>query len=137
MLKPKTKDIELAGKKYRLGKLNARTGSYIAVKLAMLIAPLFKDKDNIDTDAIARVLPALTKKEFYEIQNALLGTIQKINVVEDKELPEPVLTAGGTFVDNDLNYDLSTVMGLTVHAIMFNVGDFFGEVGLMNLVKSN
>ena len=39
MLKQKTKVIEAGGAKYRLGKMDARSASYLAMKAAAVIAP--------------------------------------------------------------------------------------------------
>lgn len=135
MLKQKTKDIEIGDKKFRLGRLDARTGSYVAVKIAVLVMPALQSKDgSIDVNAISQALPALSQQEFFSLQNILLKTINKITMNGDTELLEPVLRANGSFVDEDLTYDTAAVIALTAHAIMFNVGDFF-HGGLLEKLK--
>ena len=62
-MKPKTKVIEVNNKKYKLSKLDARTGSYVAFKLAAVIAPALKD-GNIE-QALGQV-SKLPRAEFDE-----------------------------------------------------------------------
>lgn len=129
--KPKTKITEIKGVKYRLGKLDARSASYLAVKAAAVLAPAMATRNDKDAlNKIASTLPSLPRQEFDEIQTMILRTVVKLDDVDGKLLPEPVLREDGQFVDPEMNYDVFTVMGLTVQALFFNVGDFFGEVGL-------
>ena len=120
-MKPKTKIIEVNEKKYKLSKLDARTGSYVAFKLAAVIAPALKD-GNVE-QALGQV-SKLPRSEFDEIQNYLLNTVTRIQEVNGEELPMPLLR-NGAFVDEELTYDVSAVMQITVQAAIFNVGDFF------------
>ena len=120
-MKTKTKIIEVNHKKYKLSKLDARTGSYVAFKLAAVIAPALKD-GSVEM-AIGHV-SKLPRTEFEEIQTFLLQTVTEIKEVNGEEMPMPLLR-GGKFVDEELEYDVSAVMQLTVQAAIFNVGDFF------------
>lgn len=131
MLKQKFKEVEVGGKKYRLTKMDARTGSYIAAKLALLAAPLLKKGGNIDDDAMTALVPSLNRKDFEEIQTLLLRRVQLLREKDGTSLPEPIVMANGSFVDEDLEYSTAAVMNLTVQSIMFNVGDFFAEAGLL------
>lgn len=130
MLKQKYKDIEAGDKKYRLTKMDARTGSYLAAKVALLAAPLM-NSGSVDKQAIAHIVPSLCRKDFEEIQTIVLQRVQRLNEVNGSLLPEPILKADGTFVDEELEYSIATVMNLTVQAIMFNIGDFFAEAGFL------
>ena len=120
-MKPKTKIIEVNNKKYKLSKLDARTGSYVAFKLAAVIAPALKD-NNVE-QALSQV-SKLPRAEFDEMQTLLLQTVTEVKEVNGEELPMPLIR-NGAFVDEELNYDVSAVMQLTVQAAIFNVGDFF------------
>ena len=120
-MKPKTKIIEVNNKKYKLSKLDARTGSYVAFKLAAVIAPALKD-GNVE-QALGQV-SKLPRAEFDEIQNYLLQTVTEVKEVNGEELPMPLLR-NGVFIDDDLNYDVGAVMQITVQAAIHNVGDFF------------
>ena len=127
MLKPKTQVVEVAGKKYQLTKMNARAGSYVAFKVAGVLAPTMGS-----TDAMAAALMGMPRKDFDELQSLLLRTVNRlIEGPNGQQMPEPVLTAKGDFVDDALAYDAATVIALTIRALMFNVGDFFGAAGLI------
>lgn len=120
-MKPKTKIIEVNEKKYKLSKLDARTGSYVAFKLAAVIAPALKD-GNVE-QALGQV-SKLPRAEFDEMQTLLLQTVTEVKEVNGEELPMPLLR-NGAFINEELTYDVSAVMQLTVQAAIFNVGDFF------------
>ena len=120
-MKPKTKIIEVNSKKYKLSKLDARTGSYVAFKLAAVIAPALKD-NNVE-QALGQV-SKLPRAEFDEMQTLLLQTVAEVKEVNGEELPMPLIR-NGAFIDEELTYDVSAVMQLTVQAAIFNVGDFF------------
>ena len=126
MLKPKTQVIEVAGKSYQLNKMDARTGSYVAFKVAGVLAPTMGN-----TDAMATALMGMPRKDFDELQSLLLRTVLRlIEAPNGQQMPEPVLTANGDFVDESLAYDTGTVINLTMRALVFNIGDFFGAAGL-------
>ena len=120
-MKPKTKIIEVKDKKYKLSKLDARTGSYVAFKLAAVIAPALKD-NNVE-QALSQV-SKLPRAEFDEMQTLLLQTVTEVKDVNGEELPMPLMR-NGAFIDEELTYDVSAVMQLTGQAAIFNVGDFF------------
>lgn len=120
-MKPKTKIVEVKDKKYKLSKLDARTGSYVAFKLAAVIAPALKD-NNVE-QALSQV-SKLPRAEFDEMQTLLLQTVTEVKEVNGEELPMPLMR-NGAFIDEELTYDVSAVMQLTVQAAIFNVGDFF------------
>lgn len=120
-MKPKTKIIEVKDKKYKLSKLDARTGSYVAFKLAAVIAPALKN-NNVE-QALSQV-SKLPRAEFDEMQTLLLQTVTEVKDVNGEELPMPLMR-NGAFIDEELTYDVSAVMQLTVQAAIFNVGDFF------------
>lgn len=129
MIKQKTQDVEVGGKKYRLTKIDARTGSYVAAKLALIAAPLLTDK-KFDEKTMAALVPNLSRRDFDEIQTILLKSVLKLNEAKDNLLPEPILKSDGSFVDEELEYDAASVMNLTAQAAMFNVGAFFAAAGL-------
>lgn len=131
MLNSKEKIVDVNGRKYRLTKMDARTGSYVAAKIALLCAPLLKG-GKVDEAAIGQMLPALNRRDFDELQTILLKTAQ---AVKGEGIYEPVCKADGSIIDDDLRYDVSTLIAITVNAIMFNVGGFFNEAGLMPAKK--
>lgn len=135
MLKQKTKVFEAGGVKYRLGKMDARSASYLAMKAAAVIAPALSTVKGMNKqDAItaaANALPSMPREEFDEIQTMLLRTVVKLVETNGVDMPVPVIKADGSFADEDLCYDAPTVMQLSVQALIFNIGDFFQGAGLI------
>lgn len=126
MLKQKTQIVEVGGKSYQLTKMDARTGSYVAFKAAGVLMPAMGN-----SAAIASALTGMPRNDFDELQSLLLKTVNRlIEGPNGQQMPEPVLTAKGDFVDEELAYDVAAVINLTIEALMFNVGGFFGEAGL-------
>ena len=80
---------------------------------------------------MAAALMGMPCKDFDELQSLLLRTVNRlVDNGNGQQLPEPVLTAKGDFVDEALAYDAASVIQLTVHALIFNVGGFFAAAGL-------
>jgi hypothetical protein len=120
-MKPKTKVIEVNGKKYKLSKMDARTGSYVAFKLAVIVAPALKGGE---VEKALSQISTLPRNEFDELQSLLLGTVTELKTVDGQELPMPLMR-NGSFINEELQFDVASIMQLTVQAAMFNIGDFF------------
>lgn len=133
MIKHKMKVVEAGGRKYRLSKLDARSASYLAMKVAVILGPYLgqSDSSQAGTAGLAKELSSLPRAEFDEIQTMLLQTVALLTDVEGTPMPQPIIRADGQFVDQDMVYDAKTVMMLTVQAAVFNIGDFFGDGGLI------
>lgn len=99
------KDIEIGGHKYRIGRLSAKTGSWI-VSLVM------KEMRGI-----------LSEADHGNIHQHLLSVCSRFK----GEHPMPVLKADGSFTADaaDLTHDLETVVQLKKEARDFNFADFF------------
>lgn len=124
--KEKSKIIEVEDKKYRLSKLNARDASYLAFRLVGVLAPA-AGAGGGSVDALRTAVANVDRAEFDRIQTLLLKSVCAIKEVNDIPMPTPVLKANGDFVDEELAYDPSTVMRITIEALMFNIGSFFPE----------
>lgn len=130
LFKPKTKIVEVKGKKFRLGKLDARTASYLCLKAAAIVAPAFGN-GKVSAESLTKVLPTIPRTEFDEMQDTLLGTVVELNDVDGQLIPEPVLRDDGSFAKEEYAYDVTLVLTLTASALMFNIGDFFPAAGLI------
>lgn len=130
MLKQKTEIVKIGEKTFRLSKLNARDASYLALKLAAIVAPGAAS----DVD-IAQAVTKIGRVEFDELQTMLLRTVSRMEQAGDVEMPVPIIKADGTFTDEELEYDIPTVFGLTIKAITFNVGSFFQGGALTQILK--
>lgn len=120
----KYKIIEIAGKKYQVGRLDARTASYIAGKLALILGGAVGKDGN--SGNISAAVSALSKDDFIAMQNDCLAVVNRLNNVNGSEVPEAILLADGRFTDSDMEYDFATVLTLTINVLMHNVSGFFG-----------
>jgi hypothetical protein len=97
------KDIDIGDHRYRIGRLSARTGSWI---LSL---------------ALKEAQGQLSESEYANIQQHLLSVCSRFK----DEHPMPILKKEGTFAVKDLEYDLDMVLRLQVEAKGFNFADFF------------
>ena len=126
------KDVEVAGKKYRIEKFTAQMGSYICVKLVgkisgIALAVLEGNLINIQViaAAVAEQLGEMPKKEFLELQRDALSVCKEFQMVGDQPAWLPVMAPDGKMSTPDLEGDIMSVMALTTHALVFNVSPFF------------
>lgn len=136
-LKKLYKDIEIKERHWRIKKFDARTGAFMAFKIAGMLAPILQNldlskimkaekledinlKDFNISDTISG-LTNLTEDEFYLIQNKCLGVCYEL--LEGGEAK--VLNKDGSFGVIGIEYDAEIVLALTAHAITFNVQGFF------------
>lgn len=125
------KDIELSGRKWRIKKFDARTGSYILFKVLGLFTPVLKSLDiksikeikdeNINLTEIAANMMSLEEKDFKYIQDKCLQVCYEILPGG----PAPVLNDSGNYGVIGIENDIATVLGLTAHALVFNISGFF------------
>jgi len=139
-------EVTINERRFQIGKFDALTGSFMAVKLAGMIAPLVKSinvdavrgaekledvkMSSFDITGILSAIGSLTEEDFAYVQGKCLRVCREI-------LPgdlAPVIRADGSFGVTDLDDDTATVMALTVHALMFNIKSFFGASPLASLV---
>lgn len=139
-----TKEVQIKGRTFRIKKFGARDGSFIALKVAAILAPMFEGVDlkqaqegkgvdtaGVDVFGMVGKLATLPEKDFAHIQGKCLG-------VCGESLASgyvPVLHENGAFGVNDLEEDTVTVMALTAHALIFNLSGFFDESGLGGLLS--
>lgn len=143
------KDIVINERTFRIKKFNARTGSFMVMKITKLLAPIVKyldlskikevkqasdvDLGAFDLSGIMNELGNLSEEDFVYIQDKCLQVCSEV-------LPAglaPVLDKNGFFGVNDLEEDTMTVLALTAHAIIFNLQGFFQGSPLMKLFPGN
>lgn len=133
------KDIDIEGRKFRLGKFDARTGSYILFKLVGILTPIFENIklenlsniDDINLTKLASSLFSLPEDEFRYIQDNCLRAIREL-------LPgnaPQVLDEYGNYGVLDIEFDTKLIMNLTIQSLVFNVKDFFTADLLASLSK--
>ena len=129
-IKLKEKSYEYEGQRYKLTKLNADAGSYVAFKIAGVALPLVqgwsgKGLQENDLKLLSQAISSMGRAEFLEVQKILLGTVQKITTAGGVDMPMPILKADGSYADEEMAMDAKAVITLTVQAALFNVGGFF------------
>lgn len=129
-MKLKEKIYEYEGQRYKLTKLNADAGSYVAFKIAGVALPLLqglsgKGLQENDLKLLSQAISSMGRAEFLEVQKILLGTVQKITTAGGVDMPMPILKADGSYADEEMAMDAKAVITLTVQAALFNVGGFF------------
>ena len=121
------KDIEVSGRKFRIGKLDALTGSYLAFKLSGQGLPLAGEIKAGNQDSILAmfglVIKAIGKQEFFELQTDCLSVVAEITMIGTVETPIPIVMNG--ILDDSLKTDVQTVIVLTIQSLFFNVTSFF------------
>jgi hypothetical protein len=125
------KDIEVEERKFRLNKLDARTGSYMTFKLIGILTPLFKNIDlesledlklnDLNIIEMSSSLFKLSEDDFRFVQDNCLQVVEEL-------LPaglQKVLDKSGKWGVLDIEFDAALVMNLTIQSLVFNVTGFF------------
>ena len=129
------KDVEIGGRKWRIGRFDALTGSYIATLLLMQMLPMGLD-EKVSGGALASLSKdrsLMDKATFMSIQIDCLKVISEIQSIGGVATTLPILLVDGRWAVPDLENDLITVLALTVHTLIFNISDFFQEDALKDL----
>jgi hypothetical protein len=138
------KDVEIKGRKWRILKVDAFTGSIIAFKILPIMTAFLGDSkldikldtkvedlnSNLGFGTILQGLTKLSVDDFRFIQKACLKVISEnvgINFI-------PVLNPNDTFGAIGLENDTATVLSLTVHAFIFNIQSFLAGSPLDSLI---
>ena len=130
-----TKDVQLGDYRYRISRIEARTGSWMLAEILTKMLPGGME-EQIGATNMAPARKEMTKREFFEIQNECLRVCARINTTGSQEVPEPVLRMNGNLNFPDLEKDVVTVTALTVHALVFNFSPFFDGSVLKPMLES-
>lgn len=135
------KDIEINQRRFRLKKMEARTGCYMLFKLTKIITPIFKSinlnslddftLDKINITEVASSIFDLPKDEFKYIQDNCLQVIEELLPAG----PAKVLEQSGKYGVLDIEFDTGLVMNLTIQSLIFNVSGFFEGSPLSSIIK--
>jgi len=127
------KIIELNGRKWRIGKFDALTGSYIAYKLLFQALPMGLDSQ---IGNLPKGRETMSKDEFLALQRDCLSICQELKNVGGVDTPMVVMMPDGRWGVDGLQDDTVTVLALTAHALIFNVASFFEGDALKGLIDS-
>lgn len=125
------KDVPIGDTTYRVGKMTARNGSWVAFLIGSKIAGSLLS-GGFEIGRISQGLQSLTESEFQSIQDHALKVVQKIDVTT--QLPIPMMTQSGVWADKTLENDAVTVFQLTLQAVGFNLEPFFQDDGFLGML---
>jgi hypothetical protein len=132
---PDTKDVEIGGLRYQIGRFRARDGSWVLAQVLTKMMPTMLEaalrKKSSATLPAGRV--QIAEDEFANIQAIALSVCRRYN---DAGVPMPVFVRPDTFAAPDLEYDVVAVMRLTIEALVFNLSPFFADGGLSQILQS-
>ena len=139
------KEVEIKGRKFVIRKFDARTGSFMLIKVTGLIAPLLKGLDlkkmqtkedgafdlgDIDIAGIVSGLSSLTEQDFDYVYNKCLQVCFE-NLAAG---PTRVMNPDGYFGVSELAEDSATTLALVAHVLVFNVTSFFSGSPLAGIL---
>lgn len=132
MKREKFKDVEIEGRKFRINRFDALTGSYIASLLLMQILPMGMGKqlglDNLTEGSLMK------KETFIELQKDCLKVCQELTNVGNVETPMFVMLPDGRWGVEGLQDETTIVLPLAIQTLVFNLSDFFQD-GALEKVK--
>lgn len=130
-IKEKDKHIELGGRKWIIGKFEARTGSYIAAKIMSSALPSGLE-EQLNLPSLPKGRSFMSKAEFFELQNECL----KICYEDLPAGKSPVMADNDAWGVANIEDDMVLVISLTIHALIHNISGFFVGSGLKDLLAS-
>lgn len=129
------KDVEVGGRKWRIGRFDAMTGSYITMLVLMQMLPMGMD-EQIGMGSLGKGRSLMDKQTFFDVQADCLKICSELQTVGDSVAPIPVMLSDGRWGVGGVEEDMPTVLALTVHTLIFNISDFFQEGALNDLTKT-
>lgn len=140
-----SKIVEIAGRKFKITKMDAFTGGYILFTLIEKVLPSMlaykfgatEEKPaefSGSTEDVMKAMPkiklALSKEEFNNLLKDALSAVYEVLPARSA----PIMNANGSWGVEGLEHNTQIVMILAVQSLAFNVIDFFGGEGLKGLM---
>ena len=135
------KIVELAGRRFKIGRLDALTGSYFATKLVSRLSSIamgimggtITDSSYVAM-AVIEEIGHMGRVEFLELESDALSVVTEVTNVGGNDADIPIRTQNGAWGVAGLEDDMITVMALVVHSAVFNLSPFF-DGNALNAVK--
>ena len=139
------KEVEMKDRKFVIKKFDARTGSFMLLKVTGLIAPMLKgldikkiqakeegafDLSDINVAGIVSDLTSLKEEDFNYIHDKCLQVCYE----QLDSGPTRVMNPDGRFGVIGLETDSSTTLALVAHTLIFNVTGFFSGSPLAGIL---
>jgi len=131
MKREQFKDVEVNGRRFRIGRFDALTGSYITTLLLMQMLPMGLE-DRIP-GVSSKGKSIMDKETFMDIQRDCLKVVSELKPVGDSIAPMLVMLPDGRWGVMGIEDDTLIVITLTISVLAFNLSDFFQEGALSNL----
>ena len=129
------KDVDLGGRRWRIGRFDAMTGSYITMLVLMQMLPMGMD-EQVGMGSLGKGRSLMDKQTFFDVQADCLKICSELQTVGDSVAPIPVMLSDGRWGVGGIEDDMPTILALTVHTLIFNISDFFQEGALNDLTKT-
>lgn len=129
------KDVELGGRRWRIGRFDAMTGSYITMLVLMQMLPMGLD-EQIGIGSIGKGRSLMDKKTFFDVQSDCLKVCSELQQVGESVAPVMVMLPDGRWGVGGVEDDITIILALTVHTLIFNISDFFQEDALKDLTST-
>lgn len=120
------KAVEISGRKWKIKKFDALTGSYVAYQLLMQALPMSGLSSVLG--GLPKDRPLMAREDFLALQRDCLGLCFEMTTLNGVPVDMPALMQDGRWAVDGLEHDTATVMALTVHALSFNVSSFFEQM---------
>ncbi len=121
------KAVEIGGRKWKISKFDALTGSYVAYQLLMQALPM-SGLSSVIGGGLSKDRPLMNREDFLALQRDCLGVCFEMTALNGVPVDMPVLMQDGRWAVEGLEHDTATVMALTVQALSFNVSSFFEQM---------
>jgi hypothetical protein len=131
MMTPNTLTVAVNGQDYQIGRFTARQGSWILTQVLTKMLPSMIDTA-LAKEAGGQLSTSraqLSEQEFDQLQGLCLSVCRRL----ENGVPMPIFVLPNTFAIKELEYDLVTVVALTIHALKHNITPFFQDGGLSQL----
>jgi hypothetical protein len=138
------KTVDLAGRRFKIGRLDALTGSWFATKLVSRLSGIamgIMGGTITDTSyvamAVTEEIGRMTRAEFLELETDALSVVAEVTDIGGVAQADiPVMSRNGSWGVAGLEDDIITVMALVVHSAVFNLSPFF-EGNALNTAKES
>lgn len=127
-----SKRVKVQGREFEIRAFDALTGSYIAYTILQKVLPAGMEsqvQEMADMPDMPKDRTVMTKKEFLGLQKDVLSVVYEVLPARTA----PILNRNGSWGVADIENNTLLVLILTIQALAFNIGSFFGEGGLSEL----
>ena len=124
-----SKRVKVQGREFEIRAFDALTGSYIAYVMLQKMLPNGMEKQISGVPNMPEGRETMSKQEFFKLQKDVLSVVYEVLPARTA----PIMNKNGSWGVENIENNTLLVMILTIQALAFNIGGFFGEGGLSEL----